>query len=165
MARKFVVGNGLNYGGYDNVPLPLDRTAHIMLGLVSQVGNMTKKRYSVDKLNEQYETRQLFVIDNHMGNFICVKTKLIFEFSRKLMNILFDGCFVDDGNGLETALLIGCSLLGVLLVLSIIGYLYLRFKMDPQLQRLPSDHHELTLQGPILEMVSEFGAPYDSNSV
>lgn len=67
MARKFVVGNGLNYGGYDNVPLPLDRTAHIMLGLVSQVGNMTKKRYSVDKLNEQYETRQLFVIDNHMG--------------------------------------------------------------------------------------------------
>lgn len=81
------------------------------------------------------------------------------------MNILFDRCFVDDGNGLETALLIGCSLLGVLLVLSIIGYLYLRFKMDPQLQRLPSDHHELTLQGPILEMVNEFGAPYDSNSV
>lgn len=33
---NFVVGNGLNYGGYDNVPLPLDKTVHIILGIISQ---------------------------------------------------------------------------------------------------------------------------------
>lgn len=60
---------------------------------------------------------------------------------------------LDDGSSLELVLLIGCSLLSILLVLSIVGYLYLRFKVTSQMQRLPSDHHELTLQGPIMEVV------------
>lgn len=60
----------------------------------------------------------------------------------------------DDSDGLKIVLIIGCSLLGILLILSIVGYLYLRLKMSSQMQRLTPDHHELTLQGPILEVVS-----------
>lgn len=59
----------------------------------------------------------------------------------------------DDGGSLTTVLIIACCFFGMLLVLSIAGYIYLRLKMGPHLQRLPSDHHELTLQGPIIEVV------------
>lgn len=119
------------------------------LGIISHVGSITKKRYSIDNLNELYETKQLFVIDNQIGNCCFLSRRIAIE---QLILIMYISA-LDDGNGLETALLIGISLLGVLLVLSIIGYVYLRLKMDPQMRRLPSDHHELTLQGPILEMV------------
>lgn len=60
-----------------------------------------------------------------------------------------------DGDGsLATILVVACCFFGILLILSVIGYLYLRLRMGPRLQRLPSDHHELTLQGPIIEVVS-----------
>lgn len=59
----------------------------------------------------------------------------------------------DGRDGLETLLIVSCWLFALLLVLSVTGYAYLRFRMVPQLQRLPSDHHELTMQGPFIEVV------------
>lgn len=50
---------------------------------------------------------------------------------------------------MELLLIVGCVFFAILLVLSLIGYLYLRLKVS-NMQRLPSDHHELTLQGPIV---------------
>lgn len=50
-------------------------------------------------------------------------------------------------------LIVACVIFGILLLISIVGYVYLRFRVGPRLQRLPSDHHELTLQGPIIEVV------------
>lgn len=41
-----MIGNGLNYGGFDNVPLPPDRHVHASLGIISKVGNATMKRYA-----------------------------------------------------------------------------------------------------------------------
>lgn len=63
--RKFVVGNGHNYGGYDNVPLPLESSPLIILGILSQVGNVTRKRYS--KLMEQFGELQIVSIYNKIG--------------------------------------------------------------------------------------------------
>lgn len=70
----------------------------------------------------------------------------------------------DEGGNLELVLIIGCTLLGILLVLSIVGYLYLRLKMSTKRQRLPSDNHELTLQGPILEVENNGGYQIDDFS-
>lgn len=60
----------------------------------------------------------------------------------------------DEGKALLITLVVACIIFGLLLVASIIIYFYLRIRMDRRLQRLPSDHHELTLQGPIIEVVS-----------
>lgn len=59
----------------------------------------------------------------------------------------------DNGNSMETALIVICWIFAILLMVSVVGYVYLRLKMGPNLHRLPSDHHELTLQGPIVEVV------------
>lgn len=70
--RHFVVGNGLNYGGYDNVPLPLDRHVHILLGIVSKSGDVVKRRYSADVTHEQHNHSLQFVNINNKnyGNFV-----------------------------------------------------------------------------------------------
>lgn len=42
---------------------------------------------------------------------------------------------------------------GILLILTVVAYTYLRIRTEQRLRRMPSDHHELTLQGPIMEYV------------
>lgn len=66
-ARNFVVGNGLNYGGYDNVPLALDRHVHILLGIVSKSGDIVKRRYSTDVTHEQHDHSLIFVDTNNQN--------------------------------------------------------------------------------------------------
>lgn len=44
---------------------------------------------------------------------------------------------------------------GIVLVLSIIAYVYLRLRHERRIRRLPSEHHELTSQAPIVEVVSD----------
>lgn len=127
-SRKFVIGNGLNYGGYDNVPLPTDRHVHAALGVISKVGNITRKRYVVETSHGQH-TDTPIPLSKH------------------------NNLDTDDGDTLATVLIVACIFFGILFVLSVVGYLYLRFRVGPRLQRLPSDHHELTLQGPIVEVV------------
>lgn len=49
-----MIGNGLNYGGFDNVPLPVDRHVHASLGIISRVGNVTMKRYAFSTSHGQH---------------------------------------------------------------------------------------------------------------
>lgn len=44
----------MNYGGYDNVQLPVDRHVHASLGVVSTFRNVTKKRYAIETSHEQH---------------------------------------------------------------------------------------------------------------
>lgn len=63
------MGNGLNYGGFDNVPLPLDRHVHVLIGIISQVGSVKKKRYAKDEAHEQHQKNtQHFKFETEQGN-------------------------------------------------------------------------------------------------
>lgn len=55
---------------------------------------------------------------------------------------------------LVTFLISGCVLFAILLILTSIAYAYIRIKTERRMRRLPSDHHELTLQGPIVDVVN-----------
>lgn len=52
--RKFVIGNGLSYGDYENHQLPTDRHVHASLGVISTYGNITTKRYALETSHEQH---------------------------------------------------------------------------------------------------------------
>lgn len=66
----------------------------------------------------------------------------------------------DDGDGLVTFLIAACILFAILLVLTIVAYGYIRYRTQQRLRRLPSDTHELALQGPIMEVVSYHRSRY-----
>lgn len=127
--RDFTIGDGRNYGGYFNAPLTTDRHVHAALGIVSKVGSMTRTRYAIETSHEQHGDGPKLSAVEHASN--------------------------EDGS-LATVLTVACFFFGILLALSIVAYLYLRFRVDQRLRRLPSDHHELTLQGPIVEVVSDW---------
>lgn len=55
-----------------------------------------------------------------------------------------------------TFLIAACILFAILLVLTIVAYGYIRYRTLRRLRRLPSDHHELTLQGPIMDVVRHY---------
>lgn len=126
--RQFTIGDGKLYGGYLNAQLTIDRHVHVALGIISKMESITKTRYAVETSHEQHGDGPKSKAIEHADN--------------------------EDGN-LTTILSIACFFFGILLVLSVAIYLFLRFRMDRRLRRLPSDHHELTLQGPIVEVVSE----------
>lgn len=68
----------------------------------------------------------------------------------------------DDSQALIITLIVACCLFGLLLVASIVVYVGLRLRMDRRLRhRLPSDQHELTLQGPIVEVENGAYIPDD----
>lgn len=63
----------------------------------------------------------------------------------------------DDGtnegiNGFAIFLIILCVLFSILLTLSIIAYIYLRLRHEKRIRQLPSEHHELTSQAPMVEV-------------
>lgn len=62
--------------------------------------------------------------------------------------------YEEDKSALIIILSTACVIFGILLVASIFAYFYLRIRIRNR-QRLPGDHHELTLQGPILEVVNK----------
>lgn len=125
--RQFTIGDGKDYYGYINAPLVTDRHVHAALGIISKKNSVLKSRYALDTSHAQHSDGPKLSAVEHSSN--------------------------DDGS-LTTVLTVACFFFGILLVLSIAAYLYLRFRMDRRLRRLPSDHHELTLQGPIVEVVS-----------
>ena len=57
----------------------------------------------------------------------------------------------DDDSFLVAVLWAACFVFCLVLLLSILAYCYLRIRVGRQLQRLPTDHHEMALQGPIVE--------------
>lgn len=61
--------------------------------------------------------------------------------------------YEEDKSALIIILSTACVIFGILLVASIFAYFYLRIRIRNR-QRMPGDHHELTLQGPILEVVN-----------
>lgn len=68
----------------------------------------------------------------------------------------------DDSQALIITLIVACCLFGILLIASIVIYIMLRLRMDRRLRRrLPSDQHELTLQGPIVEVENGAYIPDD----
>lgn len=122
--REFTIGDGKNYHGYLNAPLAVDRHIHAALGIISKLDSVTTSRYALETSHEQHGDGPKLSAVEHASN---------------------------EESSLTTVLTVACFFFGILLVLSIAAYLYLRFRMD---RRLPSDHHELTLQGPIVEVVS-----------
>lgn len=68
LTRKFVIGNGLNYGGFDNVPLPADRHVHASLGIISRVGNATMKRYAFSTSHGQHGDHAVPLIIANQSN-------------------------------------------------------------------------------------------------
>lgn len=130
--------------------MPADRHVHASLGIVSTFKNVTKKRYAIETSHEQHGGKAKAITLSTEGlNF---KLSLLNLMNGKIFSLFVNN--TDNGGSLATTLIVACCFFGILLILSIIGYLYLRLRMGPRLRRLPSDHHELTLQGPIIEVVS-----------
>lgn len=63
-----MIGNGLNYGGFDNVPLPADRHVHASLGIISRVGNVTMKRYALSTSHGQHGDHAVPLIVANQSN-------------------------------------------------------------------------------------------------
>lgn len=63
-----MIGNGLNYGGFDNVPLAPDRHVHASLGIISRVGNVTTKRYALSTSHGQHGDHAVPLIVANQSN-------------------------------------------------------------------------------------------------
>lgn len=64
--RRFTVGDGRNYRGYQNVPLPADSHVHVSIGVISRVGNLTTRRYAVTS-HEQHDVMIITVGADESG--------------------------------------------------------------------------------------------------
>ncbi|XP_055707479.1 putative inactive tyrosine-protein kinase Wsck [Phlebotomus papatasi] len=122
MSRLFRVGDGQNYRGYYNAPLPENSHVHIKIGVVSTLSGVTTYRYSDDS-HDQHD------------------------------NLTFDaaGDSDEDNSTMIAVLTVACVILGLLLVGSVVMYFYLRKRVTSTRRRF-TDVHELTLQGPIVEI-------------
>nr|CAD7397889.1 unnamed protein product [Timema poppensis] len=123
----FIVGDGRMYGNYYNPPLPPGRDIHISLGVVSTMDNLTKVAYA----RADHEQHGIIILD--FGNME----------------------HTDVGNsGLVVGLSVAIGVLGLLLLLCVAAYFVLRRRLKRRRRRLPSDHQELSLQGPMIEVDS-----------
>ncbi|XP_053684777.1 putative inactive tyrosine-protein kinase Wsck [Sabethes cyaneus] len=120
----FTVGDGRYYRNYFNPPIPPRAHVHISIGIVSILHSVIKVRYATTT-HEQHQHP-----DHHYVNSTNVPER---------------------NETLVTVLTVACVLFGVVLLASIILYIYLRYK-TPTNTRPLTDHHEMVLQGPILEV-------------
>ncbi|XP_055690850.1 putative inactive tyrosine-protein kinase Wsck [Lutzomyia longipalpis] len=122
MSRIFRVGDGENYRGFYNAPLPENSHVHIKIGVVSTLSGVTTYRYSDDS-HDQHD------------------------------NIASDESedADDDSSTMIAILTTACIILGLLLIGSVVMYFYLRKRLTSTRRRF-TDVHELTLQGPIVEI-------------
>ncbi|XP_050073940.1 putative inactive tyrosine-protein kinase Wsck [Anopheles maculipalpis] len=124
---QFTVGDGREYRSYFNPPITARTHVHISIGVVSILNHVVKVRYATTT-HEQHQYP-----DHHHVNLKTVE--------------------IERNETLITILTTACILFGIVLTGAIILYVYLHFK-TPAANTRPfgPDHHELTLQGPILEV-------------
>ncbi|XP_055605744.1 putative inactive tyrosine-protein kinase Wsck [Uranotaenia lowii] len=121
---QFTVGDGRYYRNYFNPPIPPRAHVHISIGIVSVLKGVIKVRYATTT-HEQHQHP-----DHHHVNSTTAPER---------------------NEALITVLTVACVLFGIVLLGSIILYVYLRFK-TPTPSRPLTDQHEMALQGPILEV-------------
>uniref|UniRef100_A0A182PZM0 Tyrosine-protein kinase Wsck n=1 Tax=Anopheles farauti TaxID=69004 RepID=A0A182PZM0_9DIPT len=122
----FTVGDGREYRSYFNPPITARTHVHISIGVVSVLNHVVKVRYATTT-HEQHQYP-----DHHHVNLKTVE--------------------IERNETLITILTVACILFGVVLTAAIILYVYLHLKTPNANTRPFGDHHELTLQGPILEV-------------
>ncbi|XP_049290355.1 putative inactive tyrosine-protein kinase Wsck [Anopheles funestus] len=123
---QFTVGDGREYRSYFNPPITARTHVHISIGVVSILNHVVKVRYATTT-HEQHQYP-----DHHHVNLKTVE--------------------IERNETLITILTTACILFGIVLTGAIILYVYLHFKTPAANTRPFGDHHELTLQGPILEV-------------
>uniref|UniRef100_A0A8D8CA08 Tyrosine-protein kinase Wsck n=1 Tax=Culex pipiens TaxID=7175 RepID=A0A8D8CA08_CULPI len=120
----FTVGDGKYHRQFFNPPIPPRAHVHISIGIVSILNNVFKVRYATTT-HEQHQHP-----DHHHVNSTTAPER---------------------NEALITVLTVACVLFGIVLLASIVLYVYLRYK-TPGNTRPMNDHHEMALQGPILEV-------------
>lgn len=125
-----MVGDGKKYTTdgvhfFYNAPLNPDVNYNILIGLVSTYKKETKVAYSEA---------------SGYNNGISV------------LNVLQGDNSVEDSSALVTGLSVAIVLLTIMLITGIIGFIILKHRVTISRQRL-SDNQELTLQGPMIEVV------------
>lgn len=123
--KEFVIGDGARYGSnYFNAPLPENRHFHIMIGILSRVFDEQKVTYSNSSHDESFE-----------NNIIHIHSPDSSESTSETIIIL---------------LTILCIICGLILVGAIVFYGYIKTRINPRIRRF--ERHEMSLQGPILEV-------------
>lgn len=126
MYKNFTIGDGKFYGSYFNAPLEYNTKYRALLGVVSILNDVTKVAYS---------------------NFTETMDDIV------TVSILPAPEPEDDTPGVIIGLSVAIGLLSFLLVAGIIGFFILTRRLSNRRRRL-TDNQELTMQGPIIEVVS-----------
>lgn len=122
-SKAFTVGDGRNYGRFFNAPLP-DRHLHVLIGVLSRFNGDERVSYSNSSHGDVHETIALITPPSN-----------------------------DDStsDALVVILTSACILCGLVLLGSVLFYGYIRImRLNPRMSRM--ERHEMSLQGPILEV-------------
>ncbi|XP_070505017.1 putative inactive tyrosine-protein kinase Wsck isoform X1 [Chironomus tepperi] len=122
--KEFVVGDGGRYGKYYNAPLPDNVHFHILVGVVSRHFDEYKVTYSNSSHDESFENLHIHSHTETSSN--------------------------GPSETIVILLTIACIICGVILVGAIVFYGYIKTKINPRIRRF--ERHEMSLQGPILEV-------------
>lgn len=123
--RTFTVGDGKNYGGFLNPPLPIGKHIHISVGVISQMDNLTTVAYS-DTTHEQHNV--MLDVTTELGS---------------------PTDFSEPSGTHETLIIIltaACIIFGLLLISATVVYCYLRLRAGRRRVQRLSDLHELAIQ-------------------
>lgn len=121
------MGNGKTYRGFYNAPLDPDGSYDLLLGVVSSYNNVTKVVYSntSDLRNRNSITHIPYINSNNHEN----------------------------GSMLVVVLAIGIAFLTCVLIFGIVSFYILTRRVSNRRRRL-TDNQELTLHGPMIEVVN-----------
>lgn len=124
--KDFIVGDGRHYGKYYNAPLDPSVDYRVVLSLVSRLNDSTKVAYS-DSVGSQ----QGVIVINVTESPILESPAVIITLS------------------------VAIALLSCVLIAGLAGFYILKRRINRNRQRL-TNNQELTLQGPMIEIVSLF---------
>ncbi|KAG5671075.1 hypothetical protein PVAND_001289 [Polypedilum vanderplanki] len=123
--KNFIIGDGQTYGKYFNAPLPSGKHFHVLVGIASRLYNEEKITYS----NNSHH-------DLHDSHFILTQ--------------IDDKSSENSSDAIVVLLTVACIICGLVLLGSILFYGYIKTKINPRINRF--ERHEMSLQGPILEV-------------